>query len=240
MGVIPSPPYADGQVLTANGAGGTAGLNQSFADCLSLSSTLAQTVASSVTFNGAFISNNTFRLNGAVQLNASLFLYANGTQQGIIAASAPNGLTLLGDGSVNDFLLSNALSQQVMYVQSNTQTASFVGDVTVGIAGTGTMYTGARAVNTVVSTSNYTMQPQDEVVVINKPVGSASSVALPFNPVKGRMVTVKDGKGDAASNNIQIVAGVNIDAAPGNPGVKITTAWGTMRMVYNGTIWNVI
>jgi hypothetical protein len=49
---------------------------------------------------------------------------------------------------------------------------------------------------------------------------------------------VKDGKGDAATNNITILpASGNID---GGTSVVISTAYGVSRLVYNGSAWNAL
>jgi hypothetical protein len=63
--VVAVPPFSDGQVLTANGGVSptTAGLNETFADAVSLSQATSQTIAGPITFasdvtlSGNWISN---------------------------------------------------------------------------------------------------------------------------------------------------------------------------------------
>ncbi len=78
----------------------------------------------------------------------------------------------------------------------------------------------------------------DEVVVINKTAGAATAVALPATPSTGRVYTIKDGKGDAAANNITISpAAGNIDGAAT---LVIAANYGSASLIYNGTQWNVV
>jgi hypothetical protein len=72
-------------------------------------------------------------------------------------------------------------------------------------------------------------------VVIKKTVGGATQVKLPPAPPLGRRVSVKDGKGDAAANNITVVpAAGTIDGAAN---VILNTNYGRAEFQYNGTEW---
>ena len=74
--------------------------------------------------------------------------------------------------------------------------------------------------------------------MVNKTVGAATQVNLPASPATGRVLIVKDGKGDAGSNNITVSGnGKNIDGAAS---VTISSNYGVSRVVYNGTQYNVI
>ena len=88
------------------------------------------------------------------------------------------------------------------------------------------------------SSGNYDVTSSDAVVVVNKTVGAATQVNLPASPATGRVLIVKDGKGDAGSNNITVSGnGKNIDGAAS---VTISSNYGVSRVVYNGTQYNVI
>lgn len=94
--------------------------------------------------------------------------------------------------------------------------------------------------NLVIKTSSgsYVCLSTDNIVIINKGTGAATAVTLPSAPETGRRVTIKDGKGDANSNNITVsAASGNID---GSSTSVISTSYGTKSYVYNGTQWNVI
>lgn len=97
----------------------------------------------------------------------------------------------------------------------------------------------SRVLNLAVVTSgaSYTVGATTNVVVINKDTGSATAVTLPSSPATGLTVTVKDGKGDAATNNITVsAASGNID---GSATSVISADYGARVFVYNGTQWNV-
>lgn len=77
----------------------------------------------------------------------------------------------------------------------------------------------------------------DYYIVLNKTIGAATTVTLPASGmVVGQQFVIKDGKGDANSNNIQIAGnGNNID---GSTPLIINTAYGFAGLVWNGTQWN--
>jgi hypothetical protein len=86
------------------------------------------------------------------------------------------------------------------------------------------------------STGDITMV-NEGVLVVNKASGAATAVTLPGSPDRGDCVLVKDGKGDAATNNITIsAASGNID---GGSSFVIRTNYGSALFTYNGTQWNV-
>lgn len=78
----------------------------------------------------------------------------------------------------------------------------------------------------------------DDIIIVNKTVGAATTVNLPANPLKGREYIIKDGKGDAGANNITITpASGNID---GSATYVISSNYGKAKVMYNGTQWNVV
>lgn len=86
--------------------------------------------------------------------------------------------------------------------------------------------------------STYTAKAADAGVEVNKASGSATAVTMPPNPAKFQMFFVKDGKGDAATNNITITpASGNID---GSSNYVIANNYGGVNFYYNGTEWKVL
>jgi len=84
----------------------------------------------------------------------------------------------------------------------------------------------------------YTALTTDCLIVVNQTVAAAFTLNLCAALQTGRVVIIKDGKGDANSNNITIQGnGKNID---GTSSKTINTAYGAVRYVYNGTEWNAI
>ncbi len=93
-------------------------------------------------------------------------------------------------------------------------------------------------VRVITASGAVTVAKSDYVVVVNKASGAATTVNLPASPATGRLFYIKDGKGDAGTNNITITpASGNID---GSATDVINTNYGGALIVYNGTQWNVL
>lgn len=95
---------------------------------------------------------------------------------------------------------------------------------------------------TIVTTGSTYKIVNEEVVVVNKTSGSATAISLPAvasNLSRGRVIWIKDGKGDAGTNNITISdpASNNIDGASS---LVISSNYGHSCLMWNGTQWNVI
>lgn len=90
-------------------------------------------------------------------------------------------------------------------------------------------------------TSGTTVNLADENrrVVIIKPSGSATLVNLPTSPTLGQEVVIKDGKGDANINNIDIMpaSGLTID---GFSTIRLRVKYGAYTLMWNGMEWNII
>lgn len=96
---------------------------------------------------------------------------------------------------------------------------------------------GKLPVRVVTAAGAITLTTADWAVVVNKTVGAASAVALPAGAL-GLEFVIKDGKGDAAANNITITpAAGTIDGAAT---LVISANYGKTILLYNGTEWNVI
>jgi len=83
-----------------------------------------------------------------------------------------------------------------------------------------------------------TVVSTDNMIIINKTVGAPTAVNLHASPATWHTLVIKDDKGDAATNNITITPNAgNIDGA-GN--FVMSISYGSAKIVYNGTQWNVI
>jgi len=90
----------------------------------------------------------------------------------------------------------------------------------------------------VIAAGAVTITTADDIIVINKTSGAATTVNLMATPATGTILTIKDGKGDAATNNITITPNAgNIDGAAT---AVINTNYGSFNIMYNGTQWNII
>jgi len=76
-------------------------------------------------------------------------------------------------------------------------------------------------------------------IEINKTVGAATQVTLPPSPAVGEYVTVKDGKGDAATNNITVI-GASSATIDGQSSYVIQANYGAVMLRWNGTEWKVL
>lgn len=92
------------------------------------------------------------------------------------------------------------------------------------------------AIKTFTSTGNVTLV-NEAGLVVKKGTGAATGVTLPPG-VKGRRIWVKDGKGDAASNNITITpASGNVD---GSATYVISANYGGVVLEHDGNQWYAI
>lgn len=98
------------------------------------------------------------------------------------------------------------------------------------------------ALSVQVFTATGTILPlKNSILIVNKASGAASAVSIQgsSSATVGQLLVVKDGKGDAATNNITITpaGGITIDGAAT---LVISANYGVARLIYNGTQWNVI
>lgn len=82
----------------------------------------------------------------------------------------------------------------------------------------------------------YTTLSTDYDILVDSSV--ARTINLEATPATGQAYFIKDNVGSAATNNITIVPNAgNIDGAAN---YKITTNYGSVELIYNGTMWNVV
>lgn len=95
-----------------------------------------------------------------------------------------------------------------------------------------------RGLRVVTAAGAVNMLAGDEIVVVNKTIGAATVVNLSSSPVVGRVYTVKDGKGDAATNNITLTpASGTID---GDATGVMAVNYLSVDIIWNGTQWNAL
>lgn len=105
-------------------------------------------------------------------------------------------------------------------------------DVTIN--GTAT----ARTETIVTDPGDYTVQPDDYVITVNKTVPEITTITLPASPTESRSIIVKDGQGEATDFPITIDGnGATIDGAPT---LILDVNWESVEIIYNGTEWNPI
>lgn len=87
--------------------------------------------------------------------------------------------------------------------------------------------------NTTTVTSGDLVVSDQSMIVIDKPSGAATAITLPASPLNGHAILIKDGKGDAGTNNITITpASGTIDGAATQ---VINTNYGAVFLQYSAT-----
>lgn len=128
-----------------------------------------------------------------------------------------------------------------MAIKTYSQLIAEFPDSTIGLITAGcsrdiidTMF--SRAVRVLTSGASTTLVwGADLLLVVNKATGSATTVNLPANPLTGWFFDIKDGKGDAGTNNITITpAAGTIDGAGS---YVINSNRGAARVTYSGSEW---
>lgn len=164
------------------------------------------------------------------QFNAGI-VFVDGTQFG----SNTGGSIPLG--------INNAFDDALSIHQATSQTITGPLTLTGSTTHNGAHTTASAEVSNVTvftSAGNYSVTANDRYVVINKATGGATGVTLPTTPVRGRLLTIKDGKGDSQTNAITITGSQNIDGILGSTGIVVNINFASVDLVFNGTIWNVI
>lgn len=204
--------------------------------------------------SGTANSNTTWAYTGidSPNIGVDAITYAQTAGQGTVTSG--NGITVTGlsvaiDTSVTvDKTTAQALSNKTLTtpVISTGLTASgsasndFSGSSGTFKTSTGvTTISGGQIVLTRVVTAAgaVTVTSADYAVVVNKASGASTTVNLPSG-VTGTVFVIKDGKGDANTNNITVTpAAGNID---GSGTYVINSNYGSVTLVYNGTQWNII
>lgn len=142
-------------------------------------------------------------------------------------STGTNNTTLGYNLSVPDATASNQLLIHNLIYGDSTSSAQYLRFVGGRIDTATRVVTAAGAVT--VSIADYN-------IIVNKGTGAATIVNIPVATFVGQTYIIKDGKGDASSNNITITPNsANIDGAST---LVISTNYGHAKIVWNGTQWN--
>lgn len=211
------------------------------------------TMAADTTINASTESHN-FYINGTVtrqHATGALALQRDvritGSTDSFVAASTLTDAATLGIGFKSAGTNATVTNSSALYIPTQaitgTVTNSYALNITSATGATnnyaakisGCINFGTRVVT---AAGAVTVTATDFYVEINKTSGAATTVNLPASPVTGQTFIIKDGKGDAATNNITVTpAAGNIDGT----GTKVINSnYGSVTIVYNGTEWNII
>ncbi len=195
-------------------------------------------VATAISINGLTISSST----GTLTVANSSSLITSGAFATTLTVTGTTGVTLPTTGTLATLAGAEELTNKTLNasVGKGTWTASGTWTLpAVTLAGILTTQSGRiQAVRVVTAAGAITAATTDDVIVVNKTVGAATTVNLFATPATGTALTIKDGKGDANTNNITITpAAGNIDGA----GTYVMAAnYQSATIIYNGTSWSVI
>jgi hypothetical protein len=185
------------------------------------------------------VNNDSGTFPGSYQLVA-------GTNVTFTPGSSPNTLTISataggggvssvtnGDGSLTISPTTGAVVASLNVGHSNTWTVpqSFSNNVTLG--------SGMNVkVRVFVGSGAVSISNADYIVIVKKATGAATTANLPSSPNQGDTYMIKDGKGDAHTNNITVTpASGTIDGAPT---YVMNTNYAAKLVVYNGSEWSVL
>ena len=139
---------------------------------------------------------------------------------------------VLFSGDYADLINKPTLGTMAAEAKADYYTKSEVDTAISGVSGDSSV---AKDVVVKTDSGNVTATSSNHIIIINKVIGEATSVTLPASPAVGKMVIVKDGKGDANVNSITIVGTID-----GAVNASIDAAYESVTVVYNGTQWNII
>jgi hypothetical protein len=106
-----------------------------------------------------------------------------------------------------------------------------------GPAGSGSGGGGASYSGTIVTASPFTMTASNYVVEVNKASGSATTINLPTNPTVWAQYIIKDGKGDAGTNNITVTSPGG--AVDGFTSITLDSNFQAISLEYTGSLWRI-
>ena len=185
-------------------------------------------VAFTATGMGFTVSNSPITSSGAIALGGTLNVAHGGT--GVTTAPAAGAL-LIGNGT--------GYSVATLTQGSGVTITNGPGSITISASGGGGGGSSNVRALAVATTTPYNVNAaSDDVIVVNRAVAGITQVNLPAGPTTGLTFTIKDGKGDAATNNTLIVpAAGQID---GQPSVALNINYAAITVIYDGTSWRVI
>lgn len=95
-----------------------------------------------------------------------------------------------------------------------------------------------EAVRVAAAAGNVAATSVDTFLLVKKTTGAATTVTLEASPATGRVITIKDGRGDAATNPITVVpASGTIDGAAT---MILSSAFAAVSLIFNGMEWSVL
>ena len=92
---------------------------------------------------------------------------------------------------------------------------------------------GRQRKGTLVTAASYTILRTDDIIDVN--FAGAVALTLPLNPFYFQEWSVQDSSGAASSNTISLSPPGGINLNGGSSAVALSTDYGRLRVIYNGT-----
>ena len=169
-------------------------------------------------------------------IGGSSGILLTGTNGVITANSGTGTISVSSDAAATTVNLGTGGAAKAVTVGSTNTTSSLIlqaGSGNVKISG-GRIQTLTAAVTN--GASPYTVLSSDNFIQVD-PSGGTVSILLPNAPVTGRIYTVKDSTGAAATHNITVTTvggSVNFDGATS---ATISANYGKLSYIFNGTAY---
>jgi hypothetical protein len=230
-----------GQVLT-----GVTGGNPVFASPASASISITgdtggALTGSSFTFTGG-TTGLTFNGAGTTETVAGTLVVSNGgtgatslTAHSVILAQGTSAFTALGAATNGQLIIGSTGANPVLA----TLTAGTGVSITNGAGSITISTTGTTTINyTAVSSSPYVVQATDDFLGVNSS-GGAITVELPNAPATGRVYTIKDSTGSAATHNITVTTVGGTVTIDGSTSFVMNTAYEAINVLFDGVSYQI-
>jgi len=93
-------------------------------------------------------------------------------------------------------------------------------------------------IKVVTDTDSISLSSHDYIVIMNTYANTPSTISLPKG-ILGMEIIIKDGKGDANTNSITINT-IDSQTIDGSSSYSINTSYGSVKLYFNGSQWNVL
>lgn len=178
--------------------------------------------------------------------SASNLLYSNGANTVTGLATANSASLVTGSTGVPVWSSTMTNGQVIIGSTGATPTAATLtagsgisisnGAASITISGTGSV----SSVTAITSASSpYTVLSTDQIITTDSS-GGAITIRLPNAPSTGRIITIKDLNGSAATNSVTITTVGGVVTIDGSTSMAIRTAYFERAFLFNGTSYQII
>jgi len=169
-------------------------------------------------------------------------------RQGNVTLTTSDVTNVLNAGTITNTMLAGSIANSKLANNSITisTSGSLSGGGTVALGGTITLSSTGGITETVVTGNNsasYNLLPSDQYFGTIYSITGPSTIILPLgaSTVVGKMYTIKDEGGHSQSGTHRVTLQTSgSDKIDGGTYVKILTNYGSLRVIWTGTMWSTI